>query len=244
MADKYPDFATLARNERAGVDFGILVRRARPAFAIVSPHGGGIEPGTSEIADGIAVLDFSYYAFEGLKSQGNSDLHITSTRFDEPMCPHWTRAVGDRPHHPWRAQRWTMARGVRRRPGRPRSAAAGPGVEIPGFVGAVTRIPVAGVSSPKPVQTEARLVRACSWSSLGGRGTMFGRCRARGGSTGRPGSARSRPRVRSGWLESGRAGSRAMRPALPAIGPRSECQSRTRSRRRQRPRGPTAHLSR
>jgi phage replication-related protein YjqB (UPF0714/DUF867 family) len=86
MADKYADFATLARNERAGVDFGILVRRARPAFAIVSPHGGGIEPGTSEIADGIAALDFSCYAFEGLKSQGNSDLHITSTRFDEPMC--------------------------------------------------------------------------------------------------------------------------------------------------------------
>ena len=86
MADKYPDFATLARNERAGVDFGILVRRAQPAFAVVSPHGGGIEPGTSEIADGIAALDFCYYAFEGLKSRGNADLHITSTRFDEPMC--------------------------------------------------------------------------------------------------------------------------------------------------------------
>jgi len=86
MADKYPDFETLSRNERAGIDFGILVRRAKPAFAIVSPHGGGIEPGTSEIADATAGSELSYYAFEGLKSSRNSDLHITSTRFDEPLC--------------------------------------------------------------------------------------------------------------------------------------------------------------
>jgi phage replication-related protein YjqB (UPF0714/DUF867 family) len=86
MADKYPDFATLARNERSGIDYRVRVRRARPAFAIVAPHGGGIEPGTSEIADAIADEKFSFYAFEGLKSKENTDLHITSTRFNEPMC--------------------------------------------------------------------------------------------------------------------------------------------------------------
>jgi phage replication-related protein YjqB (UPF0714/DUF867 family) len=52
----------------------------------VAPHGGGIEPGTSELADAIAGSDLSFYTFEGLKSSGNTDLHITSTRFDEPMC--------------------------------------------------------------------------------------------------------------------------------------------------------------
>jgi phage replication-related protein YjqB (UPF0714/DUF867 family) len=86
MADKYRNFAALARNERSGIDYGVLVRRARPAFALVAPHGGGIEPGTSEIADAIAGERFSFYTFEGLKSSGNADLHITSTRFDEPMC--------------------------------------------------------------------------------------------------------------------------------------------------------------
>jgi phage replication-related protein YjqB (UPF0714/DUF867 family) len=86
MADKYPNFAKLSRNEVSGVDYRILVRRALSAFAIVAPHGGGIEPGTSEIAAAVAGEDFSFYAFEGLKSKGNSDLHITSTRFDEPMC--------------------------------------------------------------------------------------------------------------------------------------------------------------
>jgi len=93
VADKYRNFDQLSRNESSGIDFRILVRRARTAFAIVAPHGGGIEPGTSEIADGIAALEetaaakaWSYYAFEGVKSEGNAQLHITSTRFDEPMC--------------------------------------------------------------------------------------------------------------------------------------------------------------
>jgi phage replication-related protein YjqB (UPF0714/DUF867 family) len=86
MADKYSNFAELSLSEVPGIDFGILVRQARTAFAVVAPHGGGIEPGTSEIADAIAAGEFSFYAFEGLKSSGNADLHITSTRFDEPMC--------------------------------------------------------------------------------------------------------------------------------------------------------------
>jgi len=86
MPDKYRNFADLARHEQAGIDYEVLVRRARPAFAIVAPHGGGIEPGTSEIADAIAAGTHSFYAFDGLKRDKNSDLHITSTRFDEPLC--------------------------------------------------------------------------------------------------------------------------------------------------------------
>jgi len=55
-------------------------------MVIVAPHGGAIEPGTSEIADAVAGEDLSVYAFEGLKANHNGDLHITSTRFDEPRC--------------------------------------------------------------------------------------------------------------------------------------------------------------
>jgi phage replication-related protein YjqB (UPF0714/DUF867 family) len=86
MPDKYRNFSALARHERAGVDYGIAIRMARAEFALVAPHGGGIEPGTSEIANAIAADTLSFYGFDGLKSSGNSDLHITSTRFDEPMC--------------------------------------------------------------------------------------------------------------------------------------------------------------
>jgi phage replication-related protein YjqB (UPF0714/DUF867 family) len=86
MADTYPNFAALEQYEKAGIDYCVLVRREEPQFAIVAPHGGGIEPGTSEIADGIARQRWSFYAFEGLKRRGNAVLHITSTCFDEPMC--------------------------------------------------------------------------------------------------------------------------------------------------------------
>src|SRR3954470_20919117 len=87
MSDKYLSFDELSRNETSGMAFSIAVRQARKSFAIVAPHGGGIEPGTSEIADAIAAKELSYYAFLGLKAKsGNTDLHITSTRFDEPMC--------------------------------------------------------------------------------------------------------------------------------------------------------------
>jgi len=55
--------------------------------AILAPHGGSIEPGTSEIARAIAGTDFSLYLFEGLRPAGNYEtLHITSRRFDEPDC--------------------------------------------------------------------------------------------------------------------------------------------------------------
>ncbi|HEY7290162.1 MAG TPA: poly-gamma-glutamate hydrolase family protein [Vicinamibacterales bacterium] len=84
--DKYSSFSALSRHEVSGVDYQVLARQARPTFVIVAPHGGGIEPGTSELADAIAASDFSFHALEGLKPRGNTDLHITSTRFDEPMC--------------------------------------------------------------------------------------------------------------------------------------------------------------
>lgn len=38
----------------------------------------------SEIADAIAQEHFSFYAFEGLRRRPHRDLHVTSTRFDEP----------------------------------------------------------------------------------------------------------------------------------------------------------------
>jgi len=86
MADTYPNFATLEQHEKAGTDYRLVARRAEQAFAIVAPHGGGIEAGTSEIANAIAGERWSFYTFEGLKPSGNGVLHITSTHFDEPAC--------------------------------------------------------------------------------------------------------------------------------------------------------------
>ena len=86
MADRYPDFLALSQAEHEGHDFRVLTVRRDARFVIVAPHGGNIEPGTSEIAQALAEDDHACYVFEGLKYYGNGALHITSARFDEPRC--------------------------------------------------------------------------------------------------------------------------------------------------------------
>jgi len=79
-------FAALYGSEREGVAYQCRFRLRKSALAVIAPHGGGIEPGTSEIARAIAGFQFSYYTFDGLKPHNNSSLHITSTLFDDPKC--------------------------------------------------------------------------------------------------------------------------------------------------------------
>lgn len=84
--DVYANFAELARNEREGKDYERYIQARAADIVIVAPHGGGIERGTSEIAKALAGDIFSIYCFEGIKRAGNKSLHITSTRFDDPLC--------------------------------------------------------------------------------------------------------------------------------------------------------------
>lgn len=62
----------------------ILLRENASRIAVIAPHGGGIEPGTVDIADGVAGSEHSFYAFKGIKKKGNAVLHIASNKFDEP----------------------------------------------------------------------------------------------------------------------------------------------------------------
>src|SRR3569833_305770 len=81
--DKYTNFTELKRAEPASA---YRIRRSlRPSkVLIIAPHGGRIEPGTSQIAVLIAGETYNLYRFEGLKPRGqNKTLHITSHRFDE-----------------------------------------------------------------------------------------------------------------------------------------------------------------
>lgn len=84
--DKYRNFAELAAVERAGIDYSIRTLKRPSDVAIVAPHGGLIERGTSEITWALAGSTCSAYSFDGTKARRNGDLHITSTRFDEPQC--------------------------------------------------------------------------------------------------------------------------------------------------------------
>jgi phage replication-related protein YjqB (UPF0714/DUF867 family) len=86
MADKYSSFSRLELGERRGLDYRVRTRKTDSVTTIIAPHGGAIEPGTTEIADSIAGEDFSFYSFEGIRPRQNDRLHITSSRFDEPRC--------------------------------------------------------------------------------------------------------------------------------------------------------------
>lgn len=85
--DKYRNFAELIAAEREGHDYKRIAVRRDSMVAVIAPHGGGIESGTSELATALAGAEFSLYCFEGLKRAGNYEsLHITSTNFDDPVC--------------------------------------------------------------------------------------------------------------------------------------------------------------
>ncbi|MFO1434843.1 MAG: poly-gamma-glutamate hydrolase family protein [Gammaproteobacteria bacterium] len=86
--DRYLSFEELAAVEREDIDYRIVVREVPGAsHAVITPHGGGIERGTTQIARAIAGDTHHLYLFEGLKPRGNLNaLHITSRRFDEPRC--------------------------------------------------------------------------------------------------------------------------------------------------------------
>jgi phage replication-related protein YjqB (UPF0714/DUF867 family) len=87
-ARTYSGFADLERHCKRGRDFEILIKR-RPSspVAVVAPHAGRIEQGTSEIAHAIAGENFNLYLLEGIRRWRNYQaLHLTSHLFDEPQC--------------------------------------------------------------------------------------------------------------------------------------------------------------
>ena len=84
MMKTYAGFAEIRQNEIENEDYTILCRETGSDLAVLAPHGGGIEPGTEDIADGLAGGEYTFYAFKGLKKAGNRRLHLSSDRFDEP----------------------------------------------------------------------------------------------------------------------------------------------------------------
>lgn len=86
MADRYPDFATLAAAHEQDRDYRITVQDRGTRVVILAPHGGTIEPETASIARAVAGGDLSFYLFEALHAGAHGDYHITSHRFDEPRA--------------------------------------------------------------------------------------------------------------------------------------------------------------
>jgi phage replication-related protein YjqB (UPF0714/DUF867 family) len=82
--DRYESFYVLREHEQEGVAYSIYFRTGTSGVAVMAPHGGGIEPGTTDVADSVAGADHAFYSFCGTRKAGNGDLHVASERFDEP----------------------------------------------------------------------------------------------------------------------------------------------------------------
>jgi phage replication-related protein YjqB (UPF0714/DUF867 family) len=80
----YDNYSDLKGQAEEGKDYRILIREGRTSIAVIAPHGGGIEIGTSELARAIAGDEHHLYCFEGIRPGELNHLHLTSTRFDEP----------------------------------------------------------------------------------------------------------------------------------------------------------------
>lgn len=81
--DRYQSFGELAQHES---EFSIEVADRESPVTVIAPHGGNIEPHSTDIARSIAADDFNLFCFNGLKPADNRDLHITSHRFDHPLA--------------------------------------------------------------------------------------------------------------------------------------------------------------
>lgn len=84
--DHYRSFADLLAHEQEGISYQLVAEQRPGPYLIMAPHGGGIEPGTSEIAARIAGNEHSLFCFRGIKDTGNGTLHITSTRYSLPKA--------------------------------------------------------------------------------------------------------------------------------------------------------------
>lgn len=84
MADNYSSMTDLMSKVNSDL-WEIQLKRTDSNIISLAPHGGGIEVGTTELAKRISELgDYCFFSFLGKKSSGNSELHVTSTHYDEP----------------------------------------------------------------------------------------------------------------------------------------------------------------
>ncbi len=85
--DKYCCYEHLEAGEVRGRTYDTVLKNRASNIAVVAPHGGWIEHGTTQIADAIAGANYSFYSLRGLgHPRKHSDLHITSHKFNDPDC--------------------------------------------------------------------------------------------------------------------------------------------------------------
>ncbi|GGG86057.1 hypothetical protein E2558_03200 [Staphylococcus pragensis] len=81
--DKFKSMTELVKQTKENEDWEIVSNDLRSNVTILAIHGGGIEPATTELACVIAEQgQYNYFAFNGIRSKGNNELHVTSINYD------------------------------------------------------------------------------------------------------------------------------------------------------------------
>ena len=84
-SDKYTSMTELMSLVPAGTQWEVVTKNLYTDTVVSAIHGGGIEIGTSELAEEVATnSNKDYFSFLGKKSSNNAELHVTSTNYDEP----------------------------------------------------------------------------------------------------------------------------------------------------------------
>ncbi|MSU30619.1 hypothetical protein FYJ81_10635 [Staphylococcus sp. McC-251-APC-3A2] len=82
--DYYKSMTELYNDTKEGIDWKKDTRDVGKSVLIVAPHGGNIEQGTSELTKLVANNgDFDYFSFEAIRPSNNTQLHVTSTNYDD-----------------------------------------------------------------------------------------------------------------------------------------------------------------
>ena len=87
MRYKYSSFSDLKRDKEEGVHYRIRLIDRNSKVVVMAPHGGKIEPYTTELAELVAGQDLSFYSFLGCQPNSNlRELHVESHLYDEPAA--------------------------------------------------------------------------------------------------------------------------------------------------------------
>jgi hypothetical protein len=112
MADRYSSFKALATDKRLNIDYGYRWDDRGTEVIVLVPHGGWIEPGTSQLGEAITGDDLSFYAFEGLlpRKDGWMAAYRPRPRRDgreNPACPPLARRPDRSIRLPLATSLWT-----------------------------------------------------------------------------------------------------------------------------------------
>lgn len=87
--DYYRSMTDLLNDTQEGKDWTKESTNRNSNVLIFAPHGGNIEKGTTELAKAIANKgNYDYYAFNGVRNKNNSQLHVTSTNYNDSDLIH------------------------------------------------------------------------------------------------------------------------------------------------------------